>query len=146
MRQSQNPFDDIERMFGLMSDRFEEASRAWEQGELWQPTGERELALDLVERDDEYVLRVDLPGFEREDVDVSIADDTLTIAADRETELEESGADYVHRERSERSARRSVTLPGPVDADAVDATLERGVLTVTLPRTVDREQRQIEIR
>jgi HSP20 family protein len=146
MRQRQNPFDDIERMFGLMSDRFEEASRTWNQGDLWQPGGMEDLALDLVERDEEYVVTVDLPGFEREDVDVSIADDTLTIAADRETELEEETENYVHRERSELSARRSVTLPGPVDPDAVDATLERGVLTVTLPRTVDREQKHIEIR
>ncbi|MFB6068816.1 MAG: Hsp20/alpha crystallin family protein [Halobacterium sp.] len=126
-----NPFDDIERMLERMAEQFEgvDEFRSFEA-----PFGGR-LKVDVEDLPDEYVVTADLPGFEKADIEVELADETLRIAADRETAAEsEEAGHYVRRERSRESMSRSVSLPEPVDEDGVSARFKNGVLTVTLPK------------
>ena len=124
-----NPFEEIEQFFERMSQQFEESAE-------WPTAMGGRTPVDVLDRDDEYEVTVDLPGFEKEDVEVTLTDDTLRVSASRETETEEEGGDYVRRERQSESVDRSVSLPEPVDQDGVDATLSNGVLTVTLEKQV----------
>lgn len=126
-----NPFEDIERMLERMAEQFEGVDDVRSFG---APFGGR-LKVDVEDLRDEYVVTADLPGFEKEDIEVELADETLRIAADRETssEAEEAGR-YVRRERSRESTSRSVSLPEPVDEEGVSARFKNGVLTVTLPK------------
>ncbi|WP_321170418.1 Hsp20/alpha crystallin family protein [Halobaculum litoreum] len=97
--------------------------------------------IDLAEYDDEIVVVADLPGFDREHIDLTVRDDVLTIAAERVLEsddADESGS-YLRRERRAESLRRSVGLPAEVREDDASATYSNGVLTVTLPKTTVEE-------
>ena len=140
-------FAELERFFGRMSRRFDDASDTWgAQGPLapWAPRGES-LALDLVDRGDEFVVSVDLPGFERDDVDVRIAGTALRIGAKREETLDEDADRYLRHERRRDSTERSLRLPEAVDETAATAAMHNGVLTVTLPKLEPREGREIDV-
>ena len=142
-----NPFEELERLFERMSRQFNDATRTWEEeGPFggWR-TEMESVSIDLAETDDEFVVTADLPGFERDDVDIRVTDHTLRIEADREAATEEHEAEYLRRERRHESVRRSIRLPDEVDKDAVTATMKHGVLTVTLPRLAVEEARSIDI-
>ncbi|AGN01685.1 hsp20-type chaperone [Salinarchaeum sp. Harcht-Bsk1] len=142
-----NPFTELQRFFERMSEQYDETAEAWSFDEPFGELalGAESMATDLVERDEAYVVAVDLPGFERDDVDIQVTDSTLRIDAERETEVAEEGERYVRRERQEQSAHRSIELPAEVEKDEVTATMENGVLTITLPRAEVEEAHHIEI-
>lgn len=129
---TRNPFDELERLFDRLSRRFEESDDWW-AGEELVPRVPASMAVDLVERDDAFVVTIDLPGFERDEVDVDVTDHTLRVEAEHEESTEETDEHYLRRERRESSLRRSIRLPDAVDTGAVSATMRNGVLTVTLP-------------
>jgi HSP20 family protein len=92
------------------------------------------MRIDVADHDDEIVVTADLPGFEKDDIDLSIAGEALTIRADRGVDAEHESENYVRRERRRHSVRRTVPLPAAVrEADAT-ASYTNGVLTVTLPK------------
>jgi HSP20 family protein len=103
------------------------------------------MAIDLVDRDGEFVVTVDLPGFERDDVDIRVTDHTLRIEAEHEAVRDEEGERFIRHERRHKSTDRSVRLPGEVDKQGVAARMRNGVLTITLPKTEAEEARKIEI-
>jgi HSP20 family protein len=144
-----NPFDDVPRLFDRMARQFQEAARSWETGETtdWTRwTGGAAMAVDLVDRDDEFVVTVDLPGFDRDDVDVRVTDRTLHIDAERESETgTEAEGTYLRRERRRSSEQRTVRLPADVDEDDVTATMTNGVLTVTLPKAAETRGHRISV-
>jgi HSP20 family protein len=144
-----SPFDELERMFERMSRQFGEASQMWGgDGSFGRPTSETTamaMAMDLVEHDDEFVVTIDLPGFEREDVELKLTDRTLRVEADREATTEAEGEEYLRRERRHESAHRSIRLPEGVDPEGVTARMKNGVLTVTLPRLEAESAQTIEI-
>ncbi|ELZ37776.1 heat shock protein Hsp20 [Halorubrum saccharovorum DSM 1137] len=129
-----NPFDEIEQFLGRTSFG---GDRAW--GRDLRTTD-----IDVAEYDDEFVVMADLPGYDREDIDVRATDGRLTITAERDAEREAEESEdanrrYLRRERRHESITRSVDLPGRVvDADA-SATYRHGVLTVTLPKAAAEE-------
>lgn len=122
----ENPFEEIERMFERMSEQFEDV----------QPGGMAAgtVLVDVEDRDGEFVVTADLPGFEREDIELSLREDTLELSASQETDEETGAGDFVRRERRRTDVSRSIHLPEPVDAEGTTATHENGVLTVTLPK------------
>jgi HSP20 family protein len=103
------------------------------------------MAIDLVDRDDEFVATVDLPGFERDDVDIQVTDHTLRIEAEHEEILDEEEERLIRHERRHESTERSIRLPEEVDKEGVNANMKNGVLTVTLPKLETEEARKIEI-
>jgi HSP20 family protein len=102
-------------------------------------------AMDLVERDDHLVLKADLPGLSEDDVRIEVQDRVLTISGDRKTEHEDKREGYYRMERAFGSFARSVTLPDGIDADRIDASFDKGVLEVRIPKPEERKPRRIEI-
>lgn len=138
-----NPFAELNRFFDRMQSDFEEKARSWseESGVV------SSVRVDLKDRDDEFVLTAELPGFEKDDIDVRVTDRTLRLEAEHaeETEEEEEG-EYVRRERHRASVARSISLPEAVEADDISATFKNGVLTLRLPKSEPVTQgKQIEI-
>ena len=102
-------------------------------------------AMDLVESGDHFVLRADLPGLSEEDVAIEVEDRVLTISGERKAE-HEANKDGFHRiERAFGAFSRSLTLPEGIDAEAVHASFDRGVLEVRIPKPEERKPRKITI-
>lgn len=122
--QPDNPFESIEEFIERMDQEFDA-----------DPFGATEpVAVDVRDADGEFVATADLPGYEKDDIEVTLADRTLRIEADRETHAESEEGEYIRRERTYESVSRSVSLPEPVDAEGVSASFSNGVLTVTLTK------------
>lgn len=102
-------------------------------------------AIDLVEKESEYVISAELPGLDEKDVDVSVSDDLLTIKGEKKEEKEEKAKNYYLSERRYGSFQRTVQLPLGVDADKIGASFQKGVLTVTLPKTPEAQKKEKKI-
>jgi HSP20 family protein len=102
-------------------------------------------AMDLVETDDSFVLKADLPGLAESDVNIELDDNVLTISGERKSEHEDRKAGYCRVERSYGSFRRSLTLPEGVDPESVKATFDKGVLEVTVPKPAQQTPRKVQI-
>ena len=102
-------------------------------------------AMDLVETDEHFVLRADLPGLAEGDVTVELQDGVLTIAGERRSEHEASKEGYYRLERATGAFSRSLTLPDGVDPEAIAATFDRGVLEVRIPKPEQRKPRRVQI-
>ncbi len=102
--------------------------------------------MDLVEAEDHFVLSADLPGLTEADVSIEVVDDVLTISGERKLERETSRDGYVRMERGFGSFSRSLTLPEGIDADAVAASFEHGVLEVRIPKPEQRKPRRVAIK
>ncbi|HEY4285437.1 MAG TPA: Hsp20/alpha crystallin family protein [Chthoniobacterales bacterium] len=101
-------------------------------------------ALDLYQSKDNIVAVVELPGMRKEDIEISLHEDVLTISGERKQQT----AEDEKAERSERYVgkfRRSISLPSRVDASKVNATYKDGILTVTLPKAEEAKPRQIQV-
>jgi HSP20 family protein len=105
----------------------------------WMP------AMDLVETDEHFVLRADLPGLVEDDIKIELEDGTLTISGERKAEQESNNEGFYRVERAFGSFSRSLTLPKGVDGDSVTADFDRGVLEVRIPKPEERKPRRIEI-
>ena len=103
-------------------------------------------AMDLVETDDAFVLKADLPGLDENDVSIEIEDNVLTVTGERKAEHEEKKEGYHRVERSFGTFRRSLTLPDGVDAEAIAATFDKGVLEVKIPKPEERKPRRVAIK
>lgn len=135
----------------MMESFFDRMNREGARGvgsRLALPTyGDNALSMDVTERDDAYEVAVDVPGYDLEDIAVSVDADTLSITAEHEHEHEhesDSGS-FIHRERSHRTLTRSIDLPTDIDRDGVAARLTNGVLTVRLPKLDDDEADSVDI-
>jgi HSP20 family protein len=102
-------------------------------------------AMDLVEAENHYVLRADLPGMTEEDIQIEFEDGTLTVSGERKAEHEEREEGFHRVERSFGAFSRSLTLPKGIDADAVTASFDRGVLEIRVPKPEERKPRRITI-
>src|SRR4051812_28052671 len=101
--------------------------------------------MDLVETDDHFVLRADLPGLSEEDVSIELEDSVLTVAGERQAEHEDKREGFYRLERSFGQFRRSLTLPEGVDADGITAAFDKGVLEVRTPKPEQRKPRRVAI-
>lgn len=101
--------------------------------------------IDMWEEKNELVMKVELPGVKKEDIDVSLQGDCLTIKAERkQEELPEDSTSYIC-ERCFGRFSRSVSLPFPVNADKINTTFENGVLEIRLPKTEEAKAKHIAI-
>lgn len=133
MSKRANPFEEMEEWFDRMSSQFEEITGS-EAPVVPVPSTGNTVDVDILEREDEYEVTVDLPGFEPEDVEVDVTEQTLQVAAEYEETEEDTEDTYLTRERRTESIRRSVRLPRAIDLDGVSARMQNGVLTVTLAK------------
>ena len=136
------PFDDVQELFDRLARQFGDAARSWEteidsRSRLDLSTTRTGTSLDLADEGDAFVVTVDVPGYDSDDLELRLTGETLHVAGERERTTERRDDEdeiYLRREREVTSFSRQVRLPEPVDGDAVDATVNNGVLTVTLPK------------
>jgi HSP20 family protein len=102
-------------------------------------------SMDLVETDEHFVLRADLPGLTEGDVSIELEDNVLTVSGERKAEHEDKKEGFYRMERSFGQFRRSLTLPDGVDADGIGATFDKGVLEVRIPKPEERKPRRVAI-
>ena len=102
-------------------------------------------AMDLVETEEHFVLRADLPGLNEDDVSIELEDNVLTVSGERKSEHEERKEGFYRIERATGRFARSLTLPEGVDPDAVQASFDRGVLEVRVPKPEERKPRKVQI-
>jgi HSP20 family protein len=106
---------------------------------VWAP------AIDVLEKEDKFVVKVELPGVNEEDVNVSVAGGTLTIEGEKKTESEIKNKGYYYSETSYGSFSRSITIPSTVDASKIEANYDKGVLEITLPKAPEVKPKKIAV-
>lgn len=129
-------------MFEQLSEQFENTPQLGGGGT--STIGET-MNIDVADTEEEFVVTADLPGFDKEEIDVTVSDNVLSIEAMHESQSQEKEENYIRQERSRRSMSRSVRLPEPIDESDVSASYKNGVLTVTLPKSEPVKGRDIEI-
>jgi len=147
MADRSRPFDGIEELLDRLNRQIETATKSWEsqlnnRSQLDLSTSGSEMQLDLADEDDEFVVTVDVPGYESDDLELRLTGETLAISGTRERTEEVGGEDetYLRRERKAQSFSRQIRLPEPVDKDAVQASVNNGILTVRLPKSEPSEE------
>lgn len=131
---------DLQREVDGLFDRFFNRGSSDEStSAVWAPR------TDLLETDDSFELRLDVPGMKKEDININLENNTLTVRGQRESKRTDDAEDYVRVERAFGTFHRTFTLPDAVDAEQIEATYEHGVLTITVPKTEESTRRQIKI-
>jgi HSP20 family protein len=105
--------------------------------------------LDVIEEGDHYLVHVELPGFNRENVEVQINNDGMSVRAKKEEEKEEKKKNYLHRERAYSAFERSVSFPEEVNPEKAEGTMKEGVLELKVPKKEPRPEakaRKIELK
>lgn len=123
----------------MLDDFFGRSLSSWS---AWTP------AADLYENEDAFVLEMELPGFDLDDIELTMERGVLTVAGSRSVQESEEteGRTYHLRERSVDRFTRSYALPRSVNAEDIDASFAEGVLTVTLPKAPEARPRRIEVK
>jgi HSP20 family protein len=103
-------------------------TRPWHHGELTP-------RIDETEDEKAFHVRVELPGMDEEDVDITLSAGVLTIRGEKKRDTEEEGKDFYRRERSFGAFRRSLPIPVDVDEGRIEANFKKGVLFIELPKT-----------
>jgi HSP20 family protein len=124
---------EMNRLFNTVFDQPTAGARRWVP------------AMDLVETEDAFVLRADLPGMTQEDVKIEVEDTLLTVSGERHAEHEAREEGFYRLERAFGTFSRSLTLPKGVDGEAVTATFTNGVLEVRVPKPEQHKPRRIQI-
>ena len=103
--------------------------------------------LDMYEEKNELVIKAEMPGIRKKDLDISLDDDVLTIKAEKKEEKEEGEKGTTHYTRERRFGQyiRCMTLPARGDAEKITATLKKGLLEIKLPKAEEPESKKIEI-
>ena len=140
-----HPFTDLmslrQAMDRLFEDSFVRPSRALVGiGEVGAP------ALDIYQTPDEIVVKGALPGLKPEDVSIDITGDTLTIKGESKTEQEIKREDYLYQERRYGAFSRTVILPGGLRSNKAEATMEDGIVTLTIPKAEEVRPKAISIK
>jgi len=140
-----NPYGEFNTLADRMNRLVNEAFRGSSEGESelgsgWYPV------VDIFEKGDDLVLEAELPGLKKEDIDIRVENNVLTLRGQRKREQEAKTDGYVRTERSYGTFTRSFTLPTTVAVDKINATYREGVLTLTLPRAEEAKPKQIPVK
>jgi len=111
----------------------------FERQESWVPT------IDMAENEKEYTIKAELPGMDKEDIDISLTDGILTLTGEKKQESEEDKDNYYYRESRYGSFSRSLRLPEDAAPEEVDATYKNGVLRVVVPKKEAAQPKKITV-
>lgn len=142
-----NPFEEMDRLFenfvghGLMRP-FRGGWPAWSEAAALEG---RLPKVDVIDRDDEVLVRAELPGVQKENLDVSVTDNTVTIKAETKREEKEEKGDFYRHEITRGTFARTVMLPSAVNSEDVRAKFKDGVLELKLPKIEKAKRRNIAI-
>ncbi len=139
-----SPFEMMEEMGRRFEDVFgREFPTVWRrlpaEERAWAP------AIEVMEKDDKFLVRAELPGMKKEDIDVSVTGDTLTIKGERKAESEVKEENYYRSERVYGNFFRSISLPTSVDTKKIEASYKDGILEIGLPKAPEVQPKKIEI-
>lgn len=143
--------NDEDNPFGSLRKQIDTLFEDFDKGFL-EKAGSFNVRSNVSETDDAICITVELPGIERDDIDISVTGSQITVKGEKKSEKDEKGEEdgrKFHRvERSSGSFRRSISLPFEIDADKVQADTKDGVLTVTIPKPPKAvtESRKVEIK
>jgi HSP20 family protein len=143
-----SPFEDFERPFEHLFPQnwFKGLRSEWP---TWQPNLNTLYnnfpRVDIVERDKEIIIRAELAGVDKKDIDVSINDSTVTIKGSTKKEVTEENDDYYRCELTQGNFSRTLTLPCEVKADECVATFKNGILELKAPKTAANKRRHVDI-
>lgn len=138
------PVETVREEFDRLFDRlwntgmFGPGQRVYES--MWSPTA------DFSENEKEYIVRLEVPGIAKEDLEVNVEGQTVTISGTREFANEEKTEEYFWRERQAGKFVRALQLPGGIDRAKVTATYEHGIMTVRLPKAEPTARTRIPIK
>jgi HSP20 family protein len=118
---------------------------AWSGGTLPMPSAGVFPLINVTENNDNYYVRAELPGIKSDDLDIQVTAKGISIAGERTIPVEGNNVKYHRREREAGKFSRSVNLPDDIDVDKVDAKLENGILTMTIPKAEKTKPRQITV-
>lgn len=136
---------DMDRM---LEDFFGRRTRPW-WPERWFRTDEMELrppTVDVFEEKDDIVVKAELPGIEKDNIDVNLTDRTLTIKGEKKKEEDIKEENYYRAERSYGSFLRTLELPNEVRAEKVKATFNNGILEVRMPKTEEAKAKEVKVK
>ncbi len=102
-------------------------------------------SVDVAETDQEIIVKADVPGVSKDDIDITVDSNQLIISGEKKQESEGKDTNYYHMERRYGSFRRVFALPSTADTDKIKAGYDNGVLTVTIPKAEVAKGRKIEI-
>lgn len=135
--------DTFQRMMKKMEDAFQDMERAFRgfdtdiEQQMQRYRGRSQLPVDIEDTGDAVEVRADLPGMEKDQIDVAVTPDSVQIAASDEREVAEESENYVRQERQQRSVQRTIGLPVTVDPDSAEASYDNGVLTVEIDKEAE---------
>jgi HSP20 family protein len=133
-----DPWNDLDQLQREMNRLFS----AWQPG----AAGDAEYpAINLYQNQDSLLLTAELPGLDPEQLDLTVTSDRVTLRSTQRSPKEENGSAWHRRERPDGTFSRTITLPVEVDPQRVEATCEKGVLTLKLPRPEEHKPRKITI-
>ena len=138
---SDNPFISLQREIDRLFDDFTSGFPTLGNGKT-----EMLPSMDVSETDKEIEITAELPGLEEKDVQINVADNLLTIRGEKKAEKEEADTNYRLIERSYGSFERTLQLPDGVNADAIKATIAKGVLKVTVPKSAPAQVKKIDVK
>jgi HSP20 family protein len=144
-----SPFEEMDRLFEDYFSRGWMRPFRWEWpslGEMAKPFEGKMPKVDVIERDDEVIVKAELPGVDKKDLDVSVTENSVTIKGTTSHEEKEEKGDYYRCEISRGAYARTVALPSYVDADKAKASFKDGVLELKLPKVEKSKRRSIEIK
>jgi HSP20 family protein len=138
------PFRDIENIERSFEDYF---------GSPLHPTGRRFLseemgwspAINVLEKEGKYLVKVELPGVKDEDIEITSNGDMLTISGEKRTDSEVKKKGYYYAESAFGSFSRSITIPSSVDTNKIEASFDKGILEITLPKAPEVKTKKIKV-
>jgi HSP20 family protein len=136
---------DMDRM---LDDFFGRRTRPW-WPERWFRTDELEMrapTVDVFEEKDDIIVKAELPGIEKDNIEVNLTDHTLTIKGEKKKQEEVKEENYYRAERSYGSFLRTVDLPKDVRADKVKASFNNGILEVRMPKTEEAKSKEVKVK
>jgi len=144
---SVNPWNEMERWFDEFDRRgwLFPMARMWPHGSAVAPFEGKTPKVDVLDREKEVVVRAELPGVTRDNLEVTVTDQTVTLKAQTEHEEKEEEGEYVHREMSYGQYQRTLELPQAVDEEQARATFNDGVLELTLPKLEKTPQKTVRV-
>jgi len=143
-----NPWEELDRWFAGLGrgGGLQPFGRHWLQlPETMAPFTGKQPKVDLLDREHEIVVRAELPGVSKDDVEVTVEEFSVTIKATTRQEQEEEEGEYYHREMSSGEYQRTLALPAAVDEEKARASFTDGVLELTLPKQEQTRRKSVKV-
>lgn len=142
-----SPFDEMDREFDLMLRRghfpFRSGLNLWHGEQAFEG---KVPSVDIIDKDDKIVIKAELPGIDKKDVDISVTDETVSIKGHSSYDKKEEKSNFYRREIACGSFERILAIPANVDSSKAKAKFNDGILELTLPKTKKSNRKKIEIK